>query len=72
MTRAPFFDGKWPLELLTVVTFEDEGEATRVTLTWTPLNATEIERKTFADNMGSMNQGWSGSFDVLDEFLAEG
>lgn len=71
VVRAPFFDGKWPLELLTVVTFEEEGEATRLTLTWTPLNASEIERRTFAQNMGSMNQGWSGSFDELDAFLAE-
>ncbi len=72
VVRAPFFDGKWPLELLTVVTFEEEGAGTRLTLTWTPLNASEIERKTFAENMGSMNQGWSGSFDELDAFLAEG
>lgn len=72
--RAPFFDGNWPLELLTTVIFASEGqgqgERTRVTLTWTPLNATEIERDTFAANMASMNQGWTGSFDVLDEMLA--
>jgi uncharacterized protein YndB with AHSA1/START domain len=70
VTRAPFFDGKWPLELLTTVTFAEEGAATRVTLTWTPLNATEIERETFAANMHSMQQGWTGRFDVLEEFLA--
>jgi uncharacterized protein YndB with AHSA1/START domain len=70
VTRAPFFDGNWPLELLTTVTFADEGKATRVTLTWKPLNATDIERLTFAANMTSMNQGWTGSFEVLDAFLA--
>ncbi|WP_428531825.1 SRPBCC family protein [Rhodopila sp.] len=69
VVRAPFFDGNWPLELLTTVTFADEGPATRVTLTWAPLNATEIERRTFAANMGSMNQGWTGSFEVLDGLL---
>ena len=69
VTRAPFFDGKWPLELLTVVTFEDDPAGTSLTLTWTPLNATEIERQTFAGNMASMNQGWGGSFEVLDSFL---
>jgi uncharacterized protein YndB with AHSA1/START domain len=72
VARAPFFDGNWPLELLTTVTFADEGTATRVTLTWTPLNATEIERQTFAANMLSMNQGWTGSFEELDAFLALG
>jgi uncharacterized protein YndB with AHSA1/START domain len=75
VVRAPF-NADWPLELLTVVTFEDEGPrgelGTRVTLTWTPLNASEAERRTFAENMGSMNQGWSGSFDVLDAFLTQG
>jgi hypothetical protein len=49
----------------------DEGGGTRVTLTWTPLNATETERQTFAANMASMNQGWTGSFEVLEKFLAE-
>ena len=71
VTRAPFFDGNWPLELLTTVTFADEGTGTRVTLTWTPLNETDIERQTFAANMTSMNQGWTGSFEVLDAVLAE-
>jgi uncharacterized protein YndB with AHSA1/START domain len=70
VTRAPFFDGNWPLELLTTVSFAEEGRGTRVTLTWTPLNATDIERQTFAANMNSMNQGWTGSFEVLDAFLA--
>jgi uncharacterized protein YndB with AHSA1/START domain len=70
VTRAPFFDGNWPLELLTTVTFADEGTGTRVTLTWMPLNATSTERLTFAGNMPSMNQGWTGTFDQLDAFLA--
>jgi uncharacterized protein YndB with AHSA1/START domain len=72
VTRAPFFDGKWPLELLTTVTFADEGAGTRVTLTWTPLNATDTERETFTANMKSMHQGWTGSFEQLDAFLAGG
>jgi uncharacterized protein YndB with AHSA1/START domain len=70
VVRAPFFDGNWPLELLTTAVFAEEGTGTRVTLTWAPLNATEIECRTFAANMGSMNGGWSGSFDELDTFLA--
>ena len=69
ITRAPFFDGNWPLELLATVAFEEEGAGTRVTLTWTPHNATEIERQTFAANMASMNQGWTGTFDKLEAFL---
>ncbi len=68
-SRAPFFDGKWPLELLTTVNFADEGPATRVTLTWSPFNATEAEREMFAANMGSMTQGWTGTYDQLEAFL---
>jgi uncharacterized protein YndB with AHSA1/START domain len=71
VARSPF-GGEWPLELLTTVTFAEDGAGTLVTLTWTPLNATDAERQAFAANMNSMTQGWSGSFDVLDAFLAEG
>lgn len=70
VVRAPFFDGKWPLELLTTVTLVSEGAGTRVTLTWTPINATDLERETFAANVASMNQGWTGSFDKLEGMLA--
>ena len=39
------FGGAWPLELLTTVTFEPAcGEATRVTLRWSPIDATAEER----------------------------
>jgi uncharacterized protein YndB with AHSA1/START domain len=69
VTRAPFAD-TWPLELLTTVVFEEQGRQTKITLTWVPLNATPEERKTFEENMQSMNGGWSGSFDQLDQFLA--
>lgn len=68
--RAPFFDGRYPLEVLTRVLFEEEGAAgTRVSLTWTPLNASEEERRTIADNTPSFNAGWTGSFDKLDAVL---
>lgn len=70
VVRAPFFEGRWPLELLTTVVFEEAGPGTRITLTWVPLNATPEERATFAANMVSMTGGWSGSFDQLDEMLA--
>lgn len=68
---APPFDQPWPREMLTTVAFEDEGADTRITLTWVPLGATPEEIRTFADNMMSMQGGWTGSFDQLDAFLAE-
>ena len=60
----------WPLELLTTVTFADLGERTEVTLDWVPLNANEVELKTFSDGKPGMQGGWTGSFDQLAEYLA--
>ena len=65
ITRAPFFDGRWPLEMLTTVAFEEEGARTRVTLTWSPLNAEADEQANFVSNIPSMRGGWRSSFDQL-------
>jgi uncharacterized protein YndB with AHSA1/START domain len=69
--RAPFA-AQFPLEMLAVVHFTDAGDGTRVELSWTPLDATPEEEAFFVGMMASMNGGWSGSFDQLDEFLAGG
>jgi uncharacterized protein YndB with AHSA1/START domain len=68
--RAPFFDGRFPLEMLTTFVFEDDKAGTRVTLSWMALDASEPENRTVADNTASFLQGWSGSFDQLDQVLA--
>ena len=40
LVRAPFFDGKWPLEVLTVFEFEELGaNRSHFNLTWTPEDA---------------------------------
>jgi uncharacterized protein YndB with AHSA1/START domain len=71
LVRAPFFDGKWPLEMLTILAFEDmPGGKTRFTLTWRPHNATGEEQETFESNHASAGDGWSGSFEKLDAYLA--
>ncbi len=57
--------------LLTTVRFEDDGSGTRITLTWTPRDASGEERQAFEAMIPSMTGGWSGSFDQLDEVLAE-
>lgn len=67
--RAPFAE-QFPLEMLTTVLFADEGEGTRVEVSWTPIDATPEEEAFFAGMMASMNGGWSGSFEQLDAFLA--
>ncbi|HSP48765.1 MAG TPA: hypothetical protein VLN61_01000 [Pseudolabrys sp.] len=37
----------WPLEMLSVFTFEDLGGKTKFTIRWLPHNATGEERKKF-------------------------
>ena len=69
-TRAPFFDGKWPLEILSTVTLAAEGKKTKVTINWLPYSATDIERKTFEEAASSMQQGWSGTLENLTDYLA--
>ncbi|HSQ55338.1 MAG TPA: SRPBCC family protein, partial [Gemmata sp.] len=70
-TRAPF-NLEWPLEVLASVTFKDEGEKTTITMTSTPINATEAERKAFGGHFESMKAGFGGTLDQLDVFLANG
>lgn len=72
---APPFPGpKWPREMATVVTLEelDGGARTRLTIRSWPLDAGDEELQTFADNHGSMNQGWGGTMEQLEAFLAKG
>jgi uncharacterized protein YndB with AHSA1/START domain len=61
----------WPAEILSTVEFAPEGNGkTNITVTWTPINANETERRTFSDGAQSMRGGWTGTFDQLDAFLA--
>lgn len=69
IVKAPFFD-HWPRVMRTDVQLAADGDGTRLTLTWTPIDATAEEEAQFASIMESMTGGWNGSFDKLDEFLA--
>lgn len=69
VTRAPFFDGKWPLRILTVVSFVEQGGRTQVTVRWSPSEATDVERAMFDSQHESMNQGWSGTFEQFSDYL---
>ena len=69
VTRHPMAPS-WPLELLSVFTFEQQpGGKNKFTLSWSPDNATEEERKTFYAGHASMTQGWSGTLEGLEAYL---
>jgi uncharacterized protein YndB with AHSA1/START domain len=63
----------WPETMLTTVKLTAEGpDRTRVTVTWEPHGAvTREELETFIKARGGMTQGWTGSFDKLEAYLAK-
>lgn len=70
IARAPFFDGKWPLELLSTFAFaETASGGTEFSVTWVPLRATDEELAVFAANRPSMTGGWTGTLDQLEAYL---
>jgi uncharacterized protein YndB with AHSA1/START domain len=73
ITRAPFpqLRDTFPLEILNTLTLAEDGGKTTLTLRGHPLNATEEERKTYRGMFGSMQQGFTGTFDQLAAYLAK-
>lgn len=61
----------WPASMLTTVVLAAEGPSeTRVTVTWEPCGAaTPAELEAFVQMRAGMTQGWTGSFDKLDELI---
>ena len=74
VTRHPMAPD-WPAEMLSVVSFESHagiGRGTVLTVRMSALNATDAERKVFDAAHKSLNGGWGGTFEQLDEYLAKG
>lgn len=71
MTRAPFpqLRGTFPLEILNTLTLTESDGTTTVTVRGHPINATAEERATYRGMLGSMQQGFTGTFDALAEYL---
>ncbi len=72
VTRHPMAP-TWPEVMKTTFAFEAEGpDQTRVTLKWeVDFHATPVELETFNKAKAGMAQGWSGSFNNLEEYLAK-
>lgn len=73
LARAPFLDGKFPLEVLSTVIFSDHagiGRGTVVTLEAVPIRASAEETALFGGMYDSMRGGWTGTFERLDEHLS--
>jgi uncharacterized protein YndB with AHSA1/START domain len=70
ITRNPWMQG-WPLEILNTVTLTENAGKTTLTIQGHPINATEEEMKIFAEAKGGMQQGFAGTFEQLEHFLAQ-
>jgi uncharacterized protein YndB with AHSA1/START domain len=70
VTRHPLA-ANWPQEMLSTVTFSESHGLTTVMVHWLPHEATEQEREAFRSAFASMNQGWTGTFDKLEAYLAK-
>ncbi len=69
ITRA-FFSENFPLEILNVVTFTESGGKTTLRLEGNPINPTDEELAAFEGMHKSMEQGFGGTFDQLNDYLA--
>jgi len=70
LTRHPL-NPVWPLEILGLTRFTEQGGQTLLTIHWRAINATAVERSSFAASQGLMQQGWRASFERLDRYLAQ-
>jgi uncharacterized protein YndB with AHSA1/START domain len=69
-TTRHWFSPTWPLEVLNTVSFTEHNGKTTIRLSGFPINATEEESKTYEGGFQSMQQGFKGTLDQLDGYLA--
>ena len=68
--RAPF-NANWPMETLNTMMFiEDEGKTT-LKMIVAPISPTEDELKTFKASQEMVQEGFTGTFDQLAEYLTK-
>jgi uncharacterized protein YndB with AHSA1/START domain len=65
---APFFE-VWPARILNIWTFTENEGKTVLALKGAPFKASEEQIQAYKDNIPSMEQGFSGTFDKLEDYL---
>ncbi len=61
----------WPLLMLSRFTFLQRGDKTAVRIETSAYDATAAEVQAFADGNAGMQQGWAGTFEQLEGYLAQ-
>ncbi|MBV8037126.1 SRPBCC domain-containing protein [Roseateles sp.] len=70
VTRHPMA-AQWPLYTLSTTTLTEVAGDTLMRLEWHALDASEAEEAIFNASHASMAQGWGGSMELLDRYLAQ-
>lgn len=68
ITRHPW-SADWPLQTKSVTSFAEHNGGTLVTVRWSVWEATAAEAKAFNDGADSMQQGWGGTFEQLEDYV---
>lgn len=69
-TRHPMAPS-WPLEMLNTITFAERAGKTTITLRSSAYNASDEERATFKSGHASMQGGYTGTLNQLDDYLTK-
>ena len=69
LVKAPF-EIDFPLEILNIVTLEEQNGKTLLTLRGGPINETAEQRAVYEGMFDSMRQGFGGTWDQLEAYLA--
>jgi uncharacterized protein YndB with AHSA1/START domain len=69
ITRHPMI-ATWPLKTLSALTFAERDGRTDLTLESVPFQATEQEQITFREGHTAMVHGFTGTFDLLAQYLS--
>lgn len=67
----PPFSNLFPMQIENVWTLEEMGSNTRLTLRGTPYNASQEEIDFFIGMRSNMQQGFAGTFEQLEAYLAK-
>lgn len=70
ITRHPMAPD-WPLEMLSKTRFSAVEGGTLIRLEISAVGSDPVQLKTFDEGKASMTQGWGGTMDILDAYLAE-
>lgn len=62
----------WPIQMRNVLTLEEQGGRTLMTLRSTPYQATEEQAQVFKAGHASLQMGFGGMYDVYDQYLSKG